>query len=500
MTEPASFFVHHNDVPGLQDFLSKLSGVGYSEGLIGKRLGLEDISNLQWRLVSIYRSERLTSRDPLDLAIDLFLLQGTLPADELNQLLTASERDVLIRAGLLALDAAGCGRARASLFPVGDRLIFSDHAWPELPHPGCAEVPCDQVMAVGLDSRHLARCTTRRPFRSALDLCTGSGIHALLASTNAQQVIAIDINPRAARCTRFNVQASGTTNLEVIVGDLFEPVHGKSFDLITANPPFVHSPLDSLQFRDGGRSGEDIQKRVVAGFPHHLAAGGIAQMVTELGERENESLAPRLREWLNGAPMDIHILRLAEHAAAKYSIGHAKGNDFQSFLDSVQQWAGNLRAQGYVRVVSLLISFQWSIGPSWERMEESPPPRRAAGAEIDSALLAERMIRHLDCEQALQQSWLCRAGPIALLDARVLGGEVRAKAKATLMGQALTIEHWLDPVEREVLDRMGDRIAVPDLVRIFSNLDVAEPTVIAAARSLLGRRLVRIAGPLSSET
>ena len=77
MTEPASFFVHHNDVPGLRDFLSKLAGAGYSEGAIGKRLGLEDISDLQWRLVSIYRSERLTSRDQLDLAIDLFLLQGT---------------------------------------------------------------------------------------------------------------------------------------------------------------------------------------------------------------------------------------------------------------------------------------------------------------------------------------------------------------------------------------------------------------------------------------
>jgi hypothetical protein len=119
-------------------------------------------------------------------------------------LFAASERDLFVRAGLLAIDDTGLARARASLFPVGDRLIFSDHAWPELPHPGYATVPHDQVMFVGLDSRHLARCTTRRPFRAALDLCTGSGIHALLASTHAKQVLAVDINPRAARCTRFN--------------------------------------------------------------------------------------------------------------------------------------------------------------------------------------------------------------------------------------------------------------------------------------------------------
>jgi methylase of polypeptide subunit release factors len=484
ITEPASFLVDPADVTGLRGVLAKLAGLGYSESLVSARLGLEDLADLQWRLVTILRADRLAGRDPLALAIDLFLLQGTLPMEELDRLFVSSERDVLIRAGLLAIDETGQARARASLYPVGDRLIFSDHAWPELPHPGYATVPYDQVMGVGLDSRHLARCTTRRPFRAALDLCTGSGIHALLASSHTERVCAIDINPRAARCTRFNAQVSGINNLEVAVDDLFEAVRGQRFDLITANPPFVPSPVNTLRFRDGGRSGEDIQKRIVAGLPHHLAPGGIAQIVTQLGEREQEPLVNRLREWLDGAPMDIYILRLSEHAAAKYAIGHAKGDNYQAFLDSIEEWARNLRAQGYIRVVSVVISFEWSdsaYGPPWERVDESPPPRRAAGAEIDAAFLAERLIRHPDFERVLKQSGVCLAGPIALLDARVLGSDIRAKAKVTLMGQALSIEHQLDPVEREILDRMGGRIQVPD-----------EPAAIAAIRSLLRRRLVRI--------
>src|ERR1017187_3396053 len=122
MTEPATFFVDHADVPGLRDAVSKLAGAGYSETFIRERLGLEDLAGLQWRLVPIYRSERLVCRDPLALAIDLFLLQGALPAHELDRLFVASERDVLIRAGLLAIDETGLARARASLFPVGDRL------------------------------------------------------------------------------------------------------------------------------------------------------------------------------------------------------------------------------------------------------------------------------------------------------------------------------------------------------------------------------------------
>ena len=217
-------------------------------------------------------------------------------------------------------------RARASLFPVGDRLVFSDHAWPLLPHPGCVTVPDDQVMSVGTliaAGWHAPPCAG--PSARRADLCTGSGIHALLAAAHSKRVVAVDINPRAAQCTRFNSLASGASNIEVLVGDLYDPVGGERFDLITANPPFVPSPRDSLKFRDGGRSGEDVQRRIIAGLPHHLAPGGIAQIVTEFGERGDEPLADRLREWLGGAPMDIHILRLREHSAADYAIGHADG-------------------------------------------------------------------------------------------------------------------------------------------------------------------------------
>jgi len=504
MTEPASFAVDPSDLPKLRAVLSKLADAGYTESSVRERLGLEDLTDLQWRSLPMYRSGRLASRDPLALAIVLFLLQGTLPTNELDRLFTPSERDVLFRTGLLAInkdtnDATNLARVRASLFPVGDRLIFSDHAWPELPHPGYATVPRDHVMAIGSDSRRLARCTTRRPFRAALDLCTGSGIHALLASHHASQVLAVDINPRAARCTRFNALASGTTNLEVVLADLYDPVRGQRFDLITANPPFVPSPLDALRFRDGGRTGEDIQKRIVAGLPHHLAPDGIAQMVTELGERDGEPLVHRLREWLGGAPMDIYLLRLGEHTAAQYASAHAKGDNYQAVLDSTAEWATNLREQGYQRIVSLVISFQWSdascCGP-WERVDQSPSPHRAAAAEIDSAFLAERLTRRPDWERVLKPSRLRRAGPIALFDARVLGGDVRAVAKATLMGQALTIEHQIDPVEREMLGRFDGDASIPvsDIVAMFRDLAVDEPTVLAAARSLLRRGLLRSDG------
>jgi carbamoyltransferase len=360
--ESATFLIDKADMSEFRLAVTELARAGYSENVVRDRLGLADLTDLQWKALPIYREERLTERDALTLAIELFLLQGAVPVAELNRLFSAPCRDVLLQTGILSIDPAGLAHARASLFPVGDRLIFSDHAWHKLPHPGYTTVPSNQVMFVGKDSRYLARATVRRRVRASLDFCTGSGVQAILAAAHSDRVLAVDINHRAARCARFNAQVSDATNVEVVVGDLFEPVRaGERFDLITANPPFVPSPADELIFRDGGRSGEVIQQRIVARVPSHLAPGGIAQMVTELGEREDEPIVRRLRQWLGGAAIDIHVLRLHVHPAADYAIGHASSDGgYGAYLESVGAWACNLRAHGYVRVVSVLTAFQWS--------------------------------------------------------------------------------------------------------------------------------------------
>ena len=195
--------------------------------------------------------------------------------------------------------------------------------------------------------------------------------------------------------------------------------------------------------------------------------------------------------------MDIYILRLGEHTAMQYAIGHGKGETYQAFLDSIEEWAANLRAQGYIRVIPVVISFQWSsesFDAPWDRMDTAPPPRRAAGGEIDAVFLAERLTRHFDLHRFIKDSFLRLSGPIALLDARVLGSDVQTRTKATLLGQALTIEHLLDRIEREILDRMDGRMAAQELFTILGELDGPEPAVTAAITSLLRRRLIRLDG------
>jgi hypothetical protein len=480
---------------GLSAAISLLKNIGYCESRVGERLGLADLSDIRWRALPIYRAERLTPPDALACAIDLFLLQGSVATAELGQLFDDAAMGALVRAGVLAIDERGYVRANISLFPVGEQLIVSDHAWPKLPHPGCQEIPFDQVMFIGADSRWLARATVRRPVEKALDLCTGSGVHALLAASHAQLVTAVDLNARAVHCTRCNAQASGMANIKAIVGDLYEPVANERFDLITANPPFVPSPVHTLGFRDGGRSGEDVQRRIVEGLPAHLAPGGIAQIVTELGERDDEELADRVRGWLGAAPMDIVILRLREYSAADYAMGHAQGDyDFGEFLESVRDWAENLKQQRYERVVSVLLAFQWSEPerPSWTRVEEVAPPSKNAGFEIESMFMVERLVREPDFREILVRSRVRLAGPIGLMESRMLGGNLHAKSQARLLGQALGAVQWLDPMESEVLSAIEEETV--DAARLVSSLvcdkGLDREEVFAALTSLIRRRLV----------
>jgi hypothetical protein len=468
--------------------LARLAGLGFSEAGVASRLGLEDLNDLQLKALPIYREERLQGREPLDLAIELFLLQGTLADAELEHLFGSADQEALARAGVLEL-RQDANRALVSLYPVGRHLIFSDHAWPELGRREHAAVPYDQVMYVGTDSRWLARATSRRPVGAALDLCTGSGIHALLAAAHAGQATAVDINPRAVRCTAFNARAAGLTNLEALQGDLYEPVGNRVFDLITANPPFVPAPAQEVGYRDGGPSGEDVQRHIVAGLPRHLAPGGLAQIVTELGERDGEPLEDRLRQWLGDAPMAIHVLRLRIHSAQTYAIGHADGEDQVAYLASVGRWAANLKAQGYTRVVSVLLAFQWSASP-WTRVDEAHAPHREASAEWEAILAAETLARDPALRERLLNGRVARSGPVALMDVTALGAQVPPATQARLAGLAMPLEHALDALERDLLRCLDQPVATAELLAIAAKGALPAEAVLDALVALVRKGFI----------
>lgn len=101
-----------------------------------------------------------------------------------------------------------------------------------------------------------------------LDMGTGSGVNAILATATATDVVAVDVNPVAVEAARQNAERNGVADrIEVRHSDVFSNVDGE-FDLIVFDPPFHwFAPRDLLEtattdenyrtmttfFRDAGR-------------------------------------------------------------------------------------------------------------------------------------------------------------------------------------------------------------------------------------------------------
>ena len=120
-----------------------------------------------------------------------------------------------------------------------------------------------------------------------LDLCTGSGCLAILASRHFPnaEIDAVDISKIALEVAAHNVSDYGLEHrLTLHCGDLFKPLGDKRYDLIISNPPYVDAegmaslPREcraepKLAF-DGGADGLDIVRRILDEAKAHLTPDG----------------------------------------------------------------------------------------------------------------------------------------------------------------------------------------------------------------------------------
>ncbi len=131
----------------------------------------------------------------------------------------------------------------------------------------------------------------------AFDIGTGTGVlAAVLARRGVARVVATDLDPRALRCARENVERLGlATQVEVVEADLFPA--GRA-SLVLCNPPWVPArPSSPIEYGI-----YDHEHRMLLGFlnalPAHLEQGGEAWLIlSDLAEH----LGLRSREMLLGA-------------------------------------------------------------------------------------------------------------------------------------------------------------------------------------------------------
>ncbi len=172
-------------------------------------------------------------------------------------------------------------------------------------------------MYFGDDSIALLLRTTPQRYGRCLDLCSGVGLQALHCSMFSQEVCMVELNPFCCDLARINILMNAVEDrIEVFCGDLYEPVKGKSFETIVANPPLVPFPRQTTYpyVGHGGEDGLSVTWRILEDLPVFLTVRGTARIIgTLLGDGILPIEVKRIEQWCSRAGMDVLLTVVNQH-------------------------------------------------------------------------------------------------------------------------------------------------------------------------------------------
>jgi SAM-dependent methyltransferase len=315
--------------------------------------------------------------EPLATLVRMFLLGQPVPAPEARQTL-GSDVDALAQAGLARAEA-GVIVPVAGLTPWRGLVVAHDpdpagDLWPE--HVAGPTPAADTLLQL-----------VKARGGSALDLGTGSGVLALAAARDVDEVVATDINPAALRYASLNERLNNVANIELRQGSLFDPVASDLFDLILANPPFVIAPDSAFLFRHSSLGRDELSREVVRGVARHLRPGGYGYVLVNWVQAGDGEWSAPVRTWLDGSGCDaICILHGIEDQLAYGVRWNAREQQVRPdrYAETLGSWLDHLRAEGIEAIGSGAVVLRRREGPNWvHAIEPSGPGSGNAGEQIE---------------------------------------------------------------------------------------------------------------------
>lgn len=299
----------------------------------------------------------------------------------------------------------------------------------------------DHVLGAGGASITLAQVTGRSPRARVLDLGTGCGIQALHATRHAQTVVATDISDRALRFAAFNAALDGA-ELDLRLGSMLDPVAGEEFDLVVSNPPFVITPrtvpaepaepaepvepgrdaadrpagpgeIPTYEYRDGGRSGDDLVRDLVTGVGAVLAPGGVAQMLGNWEHRAGEAWTERVGRWLDESGLDGWVVQREVLDPAEYAEtwirdgGTTPEREPEAWASAYGAWLDDFASRDVEAIGFGFFVLRKPLpgeGVTLRRLEEhTGSVRQPLGTHLEASLAAHLWLETLDDEALAQQ-------------------------------------------------------------------------------------------------
>ena len=154
----------------------------------------------------------------------------------------------------------------------------------------------ENVYVPAEDSYLLAENLEIKEGQSVLEIGTGSGIVAMYASRLTDKITVSDINFDACELARKNFEANNIENIEILFGNMFEPVQNRKFDVILFNTPYLPTEDDEViddtinYAFDGGLNGRKVIDLFLNEVGNHLNDGGIVQMIQSSLSGNEETL------------------------------------------------------------------------------------------------------------------------------------------------------------------------------------------------------------------
>jgi len=231
----------------------------------------------------------------------------------------------------------------------------------------------DDVLMVNTTTLILLNLAIRTPCRSLLDLGTGCGVVAMVAAQFGEHVTGTDLTPRAGNFARFNAWLNEVPNVEIVTGDLFQPVAERRFERILTNPPYYVTPSSRRIFAENPMELDGFCRNLVKQAPAHLEEGGFLQMLCEWPEIEGQPWEERLAEWFQGTGCDAIVWEGATYDPIPYvqarlpiaTASTGKEADCQRF----DEWVEYYRSRKVKALHAGFLTMRRRPGQNWVHFE-----------------------------------------------------------------------------------------------------------------------------------
>ena len=310
----------------------------YTEAAVCQRLSLH--KSTEYLTLRPNPASPHTIHDRLDLLARLFLIGELVAEQQMQNWVPPQVLEAMTHLGLVAPYQGQPDHwyATTALYPAWGLWIVSDR-WTN-PDLAPIEVAEDVVYpAITPNTVHFMETLPGDPCDSLLDLCSGSGVAAMVAASRyAREVLATDITEAAVRSMEFNRLLNGIENLKVARGDLYDAAGEQAFDRIFAHPPFMPSLKPAEIYAYGGELGEELTRRVIQGLHRHLRPGGRFYCVTAGPDLEGETFETRLRSWLGDKSPDFDVFILERQLFEPSFIANQQAAKTRGGAGELEQW------------------------------------------------------------------------------------------------------------------------------------------------------------------